>query len=127
MRGAAAAARDADAISEEIHNLQMFLGNPQQQHPLILKHFTSDVQKINKYDDVLAVLFNHSVSCLERKQYLLPTEKHTLLRSIPYLLYLMDSDDKKNGLNAFKSKKIQFVPENWENSYFKEIIILQHK
>ncbi len=54
-----------------------------------------------------AVLFNHSVDCLERKQYLLPTEKHTLLRSLPYLIYLMDSDDKKNGLNAFKSKKIQ--------------------
>src|SRR5579872_3795829 len=60
---------DADAISEEIHNLQMFLGNPQQPHNLIMFHLKTDIHKIQKYDDVLSVLFNHAVDCLERKQW----------------------------------------------------------
>ena len=37
---------DNDAISEEIHNLQMFLGNPQQPHNLIIFHLKTDLQKV---------------------------------------------------------------------------------
>jgi hypothetical protein len=38
--------RESDAISDENHNLQMFLGNPQHPHNLILFNLKEQVQKL---------------------------------------------------------------------------------
>ena len=85
----------------------MFLSNPQQPHNLIVFHLKTDAQKINGFDVVLSLLYNHCCDCLELKHYMLPAEEHTYMRAIPYLIYLMDSDDKKSGNSIFKSKKIR--------------------
>lgn len=39
---------EADRISEEIHNLQMFLGNPQQPHNFIVHHLKTDLAKLSE-------------------------------------------------------------------------------
>jgi hypothetical protein len=92
-------------ISEEIHHLQMFFGNPQHPKNLIIFHLKSDVQKIAGYDDVLSLLLTHCTETLEQERFLFAREKHLYLRVIPTLIYLIDSEEPE-GLDVFKSKKI---------------------
>lgn len=97
---------DADVISEEIHNLQMFLGNPQHPHHLIIYHLKSDIHKISGFDDVLVLLLDHCCDILESERFLFASEKHAHQRVIPFLIYLIDSDEK-DGQSVFKSKKVR--------------------
>jgi len=84
----------------------MFLSNPQHPQHLILFHLKSDIHKISGNDDVLQALIDHCCDAYEKERYLLASEKHMLLRVVPYLIYLMDSDDK-DGFNVFKNKKLR--------------------
>ena len=103
---------DSDALSDEIHTLQMFLSNPQQAHNLIMSHLKTDIHKVPQFEVVLSLLINHSMDCIENGWYLLPKELHAYYRVLPHLLYLADSDDdKKGGFNIFKlqsSDKLKF-------------------
>lgn len=84
----------------------MFLGNPQHPHNLIIFHLKTDVHKISGHEDVLVLLLNHCCDAFEERRFLFASEKHMLLRAMPYLLYLMDSDEK-DGNNVFRSKKFR--------------------
>ena len=108
---------DSDVISEEIHTLQMFFGNPQHPKNLIIFHLKTDIHRISGFEDVLALLLNHCIETLEEERYLFAREKHMLLRVIPYLIYLMDSDEVE-GPNVFKSKKINLAQIQKALKYF---------
>ena len=104
---------DSDALSDEIHTLQMFLSSPSQAHNLILAHLKADIHKVAGYEVVLSLLLNHAMDSIEGGMYLLPKQLHAYYRVLPHLLYLGDSDDKNNqkGVNIFKlgsSDKIKF-------------------
>ena len=99
---------DAESLSTEIHFLQLFLSNPQCSHNLILFHLKTDVQQIANYDYLLVLLMNYALDCIDTQRYLLPAEYHMYHRVLPYILYLLDSDDKK-GMNAFRyNGKVKF-------------------
>jgi cytoplasmic FMR1 interacting protein len=103
---------DSEMLNEEIHKLQMFLSNPQQPHNLIMFHLKTDIQKVSNYDLVLTLMLNHCMDSIENGRYLLPSDFHSYYRVMPYLLYLLDSDEKKGGINVFKdSGKIKFKLE----------------
>jgi cytoplasmic FMR1 interacting protein len=61
---------------------------------------------VNSFDDVLTIVVNQCADYLETEKYLLPSEKHCLLRVMPYVLFLMDGDQNSQN-NIFKSKKLK--------------------
>jgi cytoplasmic FMR1 interacting protein len=104
---------DSDALSDEIHTLQMFLSNPQQAHNLIMSRLKQEVYKVPGFEVVLSLLIAHAMDSIEAGSYLLPKQLHAYYRVLPHLLYLADSDDKnaKSALNVFKlssSDKVKF-------------------
>lgn len=91
-------------MSEEIHSLQMFLANPQHPHNLILFHLKTDIHKIKGFEAVMGILITHCLDALDKGRWVLHSERHCLLRSIPYLMYLLDAEKKEDSNNAFRSK-----------------------
>jgi len=68
---------NSDPIAEEIHNLQLFLGNPQQPHNLIMSNLKNEIQsKISGYDIIVLELLNHCADTIDDNRYLLPEESH---------------------------------------------------
>jgi len=107
MRGRLSGA-EADIISKEIEDLQMFLSNNKHPYNLILYNLKSDLHRIPNYDVALVLLLEHCADKIESKLYLLPSEFHQLHRMLPYFIFLLDSDEKgAKSLNAFKSGKIR--------------------
>jgi len=47
---------NSDPIAEEIHNLQLFLGNPQQPHNLIMSNLKNEVHNSFKSGEIHIVL-----------------------------------------------------------------------
>jgi cytoplasmic FMR1 interacting protein len=64
------------------------------------------VHKIAGFDTVLADMATLAIEHLECDWYLLPKEKHRLLRCAAYTLWLLDSPDK-GGVNAFTHKRVK--------------------
>src|SRR5690606_1803843 len=58
------------------------------------------------FDDVLALVVNQCADYFEAERYVLPHEKHCLLRVMPYGLFLMDGEQNSQH-NIFKSKKVK--------------------
>ena len=57
-----------------------------------------------RYDDVVSEMVNCAADMFEADMFVLPEDKHTLLRTMPYCLLLMDGNDANN---VFRSKKIK--------------------
>ena len=91
---------NADTIVLETNLLQPFLAS----HFGMMTHLQSSVEQVPGHELVLASMANLCLECLEQDWYLLPAEKHRLLRSAAYLLWLLDA---KGGVNAFKHKLIK--------------------
>ena len=102
---------NADQISEEIQNLQMFLCNPEKPHDYIIWRLKTELFKIGGFDDVLIQLLEHCYEALEKKFYLLPSEKHALYRVILQLIYLLDEPirdpDNDKTFNVFNNRKLK--------------------
>jgi hypothetical protein len=54
---------------------------------------------------VLNAIVNQCCDFFEGERYVLPADKHRLLRVIPYTLLLMDGDNNSPH-NVFKNKKV---------------------
>ena len=91
---------NADTIEFATNRLEPFLAS----HFDMMTHLQSSVEKVAGHDLVLASMANFCLECLEQEWYLLPAEKHRLLRSAAYLLWLLDA---KGGVNVFKHKLIK--------------------
>ena len=72
----------------------------------ITEHFKNEIKEIKGFDEFLVLLVNMCATYIENEKYvLLPSDKHSLLRVIPYGLFLMDGREG-NFINIFKNKKI---------------------
>eukprot|EP01113_Clastostelium_recurvatum_P001498 TRINITY_DN1060_c0_g1_i3.p1 TRINITY_DN1060_c0_g1~~TRINITY_DN1060_c0_g1_i3.p1 ORF type:complete len:1328 (-),score=521.15 TRINITY_DN1060_c0_g1_i3:101-4084(-) len=91
----------ADDQTQENNTLYLFLANQNS----ITTNLKTDLQNVEMYDDIFAVVVNQCADYLEAERYMLPIEKHCLLRVMPYCLFLMDNekDEKKN---IFKRKDL---------------------
>jgi hypothetical protein len=66
-----------------------------------------EIQKLIGYDLVLNLMMNHCADAIEAKRFILPDEEFTFYRAIPHMIYILDNEDKKAGLNAFKAKNVR--------------------
>jgi len=66
----------------------------------------TSVQKMSGYDTVIADMATLAIEHLESDWYLLPSEKHRLLRAAAHALWLLDSNER-GGVNAFQHKRIK--------------------
>ncbi|XP_070552583.1 cytoplasmic FMR1-interacting protein 2-like isoform X2 [Ptychodera flava] len=108
----------ADPTSiQESQNLSMFLAH----HDKITNTLRELLEKIHGYEDLLADIINICCYHFETKMYLLPHEKHMLLKVMGFCLYLMDSNvsniykmDAKKKINLSKIdkffKQLEVVP-----------------
>ena len=64
------------------------------------------VHQVPGYDVLLADMATLAIEHLENEWYLLPEEKHRLLRAAAHALWLLDSHEK-GGVNAFHHKHIK--------------------
>jgi cytoplasmic FMR1 interacting protein len=98
---------EADQISAEVHNLQMFLGNPAHPKSLIFHNLKTAVKRIPNHQDVLISMLTKVLQNLDTDLFVFPEEKWGLLRVMPHILLLLDEDRaNKSSFNVFKSKKI---------------------
>jgi len=73
--------------TQENHNLYLFLAN---QFSITTKLKEELHHKnLEGFDDVLTIVLNQCADYLEVDRYLLPAEKHCLLRVIPFVIFLM--------------------------------------
>ena len=91
---------NAEQVAQENTLLQPFLANKE----ALLTQLKVAVHEVPGCDDVLVAMANLSIECLEQQLYLLPQEKHQLVRGAAYLLWLVD---KKGGPNAFHHKRLK--------------------
>ncbi|GAM27817.1 hypothetical protein SAMD00019534_109930 [Acytostelium subglobosum LB1] len=83
------------ALKQELHNFEKLKQEPGNEK---LK------QELHNIDEVLSVIVNQCADYLEKEKYILPTEKHCLMRVMPYVLFLIDENDNKH--NIFKNKSL---------------------
>ena len=93
---------DAEAVTNENNLLQPLLANPQ----AMLQALKTSVQQLPGFDAVVADMATLAIEHLENDWYLLPEEKHRLLRCAAHALWLLDAPDK-GGVNAFAHKRIK--------------------
>eukprot|EP01114_Cavostelium_apophysatum_P018213 TRINITY_DN5592_c0_g1_i1.p1 TRINITY_DN5592_c0_g1~~TRINITY_DN5592_c0_g1_i1.p1 ORF type:complete len:1338 (-),score=458.14 TRINITY_DN5592_c0_g1_i1:118-4131(-) len=101
-----------DDQTQENHTLYLFLAHQNS----ITTELKTELQQIPGFDDVLTVIVDTCADILEAGRYLLPNEKHCLLRVMPYVLFLMDGE-QNSQYNIFKSKKLKL---NRFSSIFKK-------
>lgn len=89
------------AEDQSLHTMSLFLA----QQNSITALLKSKVQDLSRYDDVLSLIVNLCATYVETEQYVLPGDKHGLLRVMPYALFVMDSTDPRKT-NIFKCKKL---------------------
>eukprot|EP01133_Synstelium_polycarpum_P001207 gene1207-1395_t len=90
----------AEDQTQENHTLYLFLAHQNS----ITTTLKQELHNIDKFDEVLPVIVNQCADYLEQERYILPSEKHCLLRVMPYVLFLIDENDSKH--NIFKNKNL---------------------
>ena len=116
-----------DDQTQENHTLYLFLAN-QNAITQGLKEALKDIEKYflfvycrsfaNSSEDVIGACINFCANRIDESQYLVPNEKHMLIRVIPFALFLIDSDDAKK--DAFHYK---FLNPNQLKAVFKVPIL----
>ena len=85
---------DSDLLSDEIHQLQMFLSFPASPHNLLYYHLKTDLQKLPSHDVTLLNLLTFACEQLDKRRYIDSDEYHMYFRVLSHLLYLVDVDDR---------------------------------
>ncbi|GFR33631.1 cytoplasmic FMR1-interacting protein [Trichonephila clavata] len=99
---------DSQALQES-QNLSMFLATQNK----IRDSLKETLEKITGYEELLADVINIAVQMYEYKMYLLPSEKHMLVKVMGFGLFLIDGEisninkmDQKKRVNIAKIDKI---------------------
>jgi len=94
----------AEQITNEMKDLQPFWGLRQ----VLLNDLKREVQAVPGFDEVVATMASLAIDYLDNEWYVLPSEKHRLIRASAYALWLLDThgSDREPKINAFKHKKI---------------------
>ena len=92
--------RDAESVTQANALLGPFLASKES----MLSALKNAVFKLPGADDTLTTMANTCIDCLEQGLYVLPAEKHRLLRGAAYTLWLLDGAPlgDRGGANAFK-------------------------
>ena len=85
---------DSELLSDEIHQLQMFLSFPASPHNLLYFHLKTDLQKLPSHDVTLLSLLTFACEQLDKRRYIDSDEYHMYFRVLSHLLYLIDVDDR---------------------------------
>ena len=85
---------DSDLLSDEIHQLQMFLSFPSSPHNLLYFHLKTDIQKLPSHDLTLCNMLSFACEQLDKRRYIDSDEYHMYFRVLSHLLYLIDVDDR---------------------------------
>ena len=85
---------DSELLSDEIHQLQMFLSYPASPHNLLYYHLKTDVQKLPQHDSTLINLLHFACEQLDKRRYIDSDECHMYFRVLSHLLYLIDVEDR---------------------------------
>lgn len=70
----------------------------------IEQNLEQELLKIDNYQDALAEIVNECASLLENESYVLSSEKHMLLKTAAFGLYLMDLGEPKKSIYKNKGK-----------------------
>ncbi|XP_048589343.1 cytoplasmic FMR1-interacting protein 2-like [Nematostella vectensis] len=90
------------SMIQESQNLSLFLAN-QNKITYLLKE---GLEKIPGYEDVLADIVNLCCKLYETNTYIVPSEKHLLLKVMGFTIFLMDSKEQGNILKMDQKKRI---------------------
>lgn len=94
---------DRAAVDQEIKRLQSFLSDPRYPNGrFIFQNLMVGMRKIQNHEPALVALINYCVRSVEKQMYLTPEQKHRPIRTLPYLLQLLDSE----SCNAFRHRDI---------------------
>ncbi|KAK4014619.1 cytoplasmic FMR1-interacting protein isoform X1 [Daphnia magna] len=91
---------DQQALQES-QNLSMFLATQNK----IRDSLKEALEKIPSYEELLADVINLAVHMLETRMYLLPEEKHMLVKVLGFGLFLMDSEICQINISKLDHKK----------------------
>ncbi|XP_065187273.1 cytoplasmic FMR1-interacting protein 2-like [Sycon ciliatum] len=108
------AAVDAAAM-QEFPALSLFLATNNK----ITLNLKESLEGIPSYEEVLATIVNSCVSHLETKSYMLPKEKHMLLKVIGFSLFLMDGTVSIYKLDAKKKISLSKI-----DKFFKQVAVV---
>eukprot|EP00520_Triparma_pacifica_P016970 CAMPEP_0118647642 /NCGR_PEP_ID=MMETSP0785-20121206/8721_1 /TAXON_ID=91992 /ORGANISM="Bolidomonas pacifica, Strain CCMP 1866" /LENGTH=1553 /DNA_ID=CAMNT_0006539761 /DNA_START=145 /DNA_END=4803 /DNA_ORIENTATION=+ len=98
---------DGDALSDEIHDLQLFLGNPAHPKQLLFYNLRDNLKRIPDHEEIICEMIEQCVGFLEEENYLVPDEKYRLIRAVPHLMLLADGEaDIPKSFNIFKNKLV---------------------
>ncbi|XP_041477036.1 cytoplasmic FMR1-interacting protein 1 homolog isoform X1 [Lytechinus variegatus] len=89
---------DPQALRES-QEVVLFLAN----NDKITRTLKENLEKIQGYEELLMDIVNLCVDLFEQRQYVMPAEKHMLLKVIGFGLYLIDS--KENNIYKLDQKK----------------------
>lgn len=90
-----------DDQTQENHLLGMFLANQDS----ITNNLKTEVNNIAGFEEAMITLINQCADWYEGKHYLLPSDKHMLLRVMPYCLFVMDTEK----FNVYKDKRFKIA------------------
>ncbi|EGC37325.1 Rac-binding component of scar regulatory complex [Dictyostelium purpureum] len=86
--------------TQENHTLYLFLANQNS----ITSSLKLELHNIG--NEVLPTIVNQCADYLEQDKFILPSEKHCLLRVMPFALFLIDENDSKHNINKNKNLNI---------------------
>ncbi|EDQ89698.1 uncharacterized protein MONBRDRAFT_32353 [Monosiga brevicollis MX1] len=81
------------------HKMAFFLATQDS----LTQELVQQLRAVDNYVDVLYEIALHCVTMYEKGQYVLPSEKHTLLKVIAFCAFLMDDPDEKASF--YRTKK----------------------
>lgn len=99
LNSGAAASMNPEAIMQS-QQLGVFLATQNS----LTDALANELRQIENYQDVMAEIINECAMLVENEQYTLPDEKHQLLKTMAFGLFLMDHPDPKR--NIYKNKLI---------------------
>jgi cytoplasmic FMR1 interacting protein len=88
---------------KESQDLSMFLATNDVIRSTLKRALDDPTRSCTGYEEILADIVNASVQMFENRMYLLPQEKHVLIKVIGFSLNLLDSDT--TNINKLDSKK----------------------
>eukprot|EP00629_Pelagomonadales_sp_RCC1024_P017002 CAMPEP_0119275140 /NCGR_PEP_ID=MMETSP1329-20130426/13283_1 /TAXON_ID=114041 /ORGANISM="Genus nov. species nov., Strain RCC1024" /LENGTH=1260 /DNA_ID=CAMNT_0007275501 /DNA_START=313 /DNA_END=4095 /DNA_ORIENTATION=+ len=100
---------NGDQLAHEKHKLQLFLSNFQYTKSLIFQNLRDALKRISGHDDVLIEMLHQNVDFIENERFLALDEKYRLIRSLPHLMLLIDSDAEEYNkvINVFRDRRVK--------------------
>jgi len=103
---------------QESQNLSMFLAN----HDKITTSLKMALTGINGYEELICDIVNISMNYYENKMYILPSEKHMLLKVMGFGLYLLDNNS--SSLSIYKLHEKKKLNLNKIDKFFKHLQVV---